>query len=743
MSTVRRILIPALALLVVCGCVMIAVGGIVFLQKPATVPAVLIVTPANGARVEVNTAAAIHATARDDQKIRRVEVWIDGALFDAQSSTVATGISPFPLLADWRPSAPGAHAIVVRAFNTRGGHSQAAINVEAIAARADRDNDGIVDAEDACPDQPGLPASQGCPAPSAGDRDGDGIADAEDACPDQPGSAFTAGCPDADGDGVRDADDACPRERGAASNRGCPTPGDADGDGGIDAADDCPNEPGPAATRGCPDRDGDGVRDRDDACPDQPGSAALSGCPDRDGDGVRDLQDLCPDVPGPATNAGCPVSGAGDRDGDGVRDDVDLNPDIPGSGGDGGSPAPGGGGDADRDGTPDDEEPPTDPLDRFSGFFVPGVLTEFTTVEFQALEFHTAQGYDEGFCYFSLAGRAEERTDNFHLHGMRDWPIADYEYGIRSRMLMVPKNSTLAVRAECGATLAGTRTAPGGGIGEGGGSETYFDLGSIAQTHPLPSSAANDYTVTSTGGAAGHSFRVKYRVCSPACDTLLLEPPHIGLRTVYAQNEKFLDWFWRRDRSTINGFNLYRNGTLIHAFPADASSYALRSMLPPACGGQYDFQMTAYRGYFRRPERESPRSGTVTWRGEPCPRTVVVKFDTIRTGALPPDEFLTIWTGPLYGSFAVNGQRVAFDTMHAFLPSYTYNATWLTSHTTLTVELGAEEDLTIVVLIKDRDIGRNDTIFSRTLTIPAREIANREFTMTDGRITLTGQIQVR
>ena len=44
----------------------------------------------------------------------------------------------------------------------------------------DRDKDGIIDEEDACPDEWGLKEFQGCP-----DRDGDKIIDKEDQCPDE------------------------------------------------------------------------------------------------------------------------------------------------------------------------------------------------------------------------------------------------------------------------------------------------------------------------------------------------------------------------------------------------------------------------------------------------------------------------------------------------------------------------------------------------------------------------------
>ncbi|MDD3458405.1 MAG: OmpA family protein, partial [Weeksellaceae bacterium] len=119
---------------------------------------------------------------------------------------------------------------------------------------------------------------------------------------------------DRDGDGILDEDDACPDTPGVPSDNpechGCP---DTDGDGLCDKIDDCPNEAGPVENGGCPilDRDGDGILDVDDDCPDTPGVASsipgCNGCPDRDGDGVCDGKDECPDEFGPVENNGCPI----------------------------------------------------------------------------------------------------------------------------------------------------------------------------------------------------------------------------------------------------------------------------------------------------------------------------------------------------------------------------------------------------------------------------------------------------
>ena len=112
----------------------------------------------------------------------------------------------------------------------------------------DRDNDGIVDSLDACPDVAGLVALKGCP-----DKDSDGITDAADKCPDIPGLAKYDGCPipDTDKDGINDEEDKCPSVPGVAKYQGCPIP-DRDNDGVNDDDDRCPDLAGPATNGGCP-----------------------------------------------------------------------------------------------------------------------------------------------------------------------------------------------------------------------------------------------------------------------------------------------------------------------------------------------------------------------------------------------------------------------------------------------------------------------------------------------------------
>ena len=200
------------------------------------------------------------------------------------------------------------------------------------AGGKDRDQDGVLDVEDLCPDQVAGeqpdPNRRGCPAL---DKDGDGIFDHEDLCPTEPQGQrpdpAKRGCPlvDKDGDGVADSEDQCPDQAAGdhpdPAKRGCPA-GDKDGDGVLDSEDQCPDQAKgdhPDASKpGCPagDKDGDGVFDSEDQCVDTAAGALpdpdRKGCPasDRDGDLVPDSVDACPDSPGvpepDAKKSGCP-----------------------------------------------------------------------------------------------------------------------------------------------------------------------------------------------------------------------------------------------------------------------------------------------------------------------------------------------------------------------------------------------------------------------------------------------------
>ncbi len=138
---------------------------------------------------------------------------------------------------------------------------------EAKRCGPDRDEDGVLDMVDQCPDDPedrdGWQDEDGCPDV---DNDADGFLDQDDQCPDdaedQDNFEDDDGCPDPDNDadGILDDEDQCPNEPEDIDNwqddDGCPDP-DNDADGLLDTEDQCPNEPesfnGNEDEDGCPD----------------------------------------------------------------------------------------------------------------------------------------------------------------------------------------------------------------------------------------------------------------------------------------------------------------------------------------------------------------------------------------------------------------------------------------------------------------------------------------------------------
>jgi ABC-type branched-subunit amino acid transport system substrate-binding protein len=214
--------------------------------------------------------------------------------------------------------------------------------------RNDRDQDGVVDRRDICPDNIKnelvngvfLEGGQlGCPQ----DTDSDGVPDYRDLSPEDTSEAVAEGVDaqgdplDSDKDGVPNYRDKSPDDLPEAVALGVDKKGipkDTDLDSVPDYLDLCrrnsPSELGEGVTaEGCPlDTDKDGVQDFQDACPDNNQSEvkagiALTGCPvDRDKDGVPDYWDKCPDNTAQELRFGV------ERDGCPQDSDKDNHPDY-------------------------------------------------------------------------------------------------------------------------------------------------------------------------------------------------------------------------------------------------------------------------------------------------------------------------------------------------------------------------------------------------------------------------------
>ena len=226
----------------------------------------------------------------------------------------------------------------------------------------DRDQDGVIDELDQCPDTAADQAvnENGCSF-NQRDDDQDGVNNGRDKCPDTPEgeTVDNEGCTalqrDQDQDGVDFSIDECPETPTGqiVDEKGCAVQDqDQDLDGVPNDLDECPDTPinEKVDEKGCAeiqiDSDLDGIPNEEDACPETPFGLAVdeNGCSEKeaeikeeqgddDQDGVINILDRCPEtLAGTAVDLnGCSIDEATaiaitDEDFDGVENEKDLCP---------------------------------------------------------------------------------------------------------------------------------------------------------------------------------------------------------------------------------------------------------------------------------------------------------------------------------------------------------------------------------------------------------------------------------
>jgi len=127
------VLVIIVAVLLICM-VALAAGFLLVhtrLAQAAEQPLVLIDTPAHNARVWLDRATPVLTTARSANDIARVELWVNGQLYENRPATY-DGLTTFTTAFVWQPQQPGIYTIVARAFDGDGNSGQATVVVEAV-----------------------------------------------------------------------------------------------------------------------------------------------------------------------------------------------------------------------------------------------------------------------------------------------------------------------------------------------------------------------------------------------------------------------------------------------------------------------------------------------------------------------------------------------------------------------------------------------------------------------------------
>jgi hypothetical protein len=97
-------------------------------------PLVLIHDPILNDQFQVGDGVLVHATAREDNGLSRIELWVNDVLVDAVDTEEQESTN-LVLLSTWIPTFEGEQQIIVRAISTDGIPGQSSIQINVIAAR--------------------------------------------------------------------------------------------------------------------------------------------------------------------------------------------------------------------------------------------------------------------------------------------------------------------------------------------------------------------------------------------------------------------------------------------------------------------------------------------------------------------------------------------------------------------------------------------------------------------------------
>jgi hypothetical protein len=124
--------IGALALLLLFA----VVAAVVYYQVRSTAfasrPLVLIHSPLNHEQTNVGDGVLVHATARSQRGLRRIEVWANDVLIEARDADEGQRPTTLVLSGSWVPSTEANHILIVRAIAANGAEGQASVVVSAL-----------------------------------------------------------------------------------------------------------------------------------------------------------------------------------------------------------------------------------------------------------------------------------------------------------------------------------------------------------------------------------------------------------------------------------------------------------------------------------------------------------------------------------------------------------------------------------------------------------------------------------
>ncbi len=361
-------------------------------------------------------------------------------------------------------------------------------------------------------------------------------------------------------------------------------------------------------------------------------------------------------------------------------------------------------------------------------------------LEVEARALSTDRPYSAGYCLVRLGDNEMEWVpsgDDLFLppEGAASWDISAELGGLENSRTVPVYGDILHVEMHCYAFRDRADAEP-------------IYLGEVIRDHTDLDWSGELLEATSEDGEDGGWFKVRYLICPGTCypERELQAPYALGMDRI--DGDAYLRWQWDGDPDAIDRYRIYRNGSdRGYVWSGGKTARLGESDLNPPCGETYSFQISAYNGPVGHGV-ESPLSEPFEYPPsgpEPCEgRRVVLSFGNLHTGCLPADcgeaagpgcsncllnlwyGFITAnrellahlppecpsgvcaWVGPILKSFSCSNAPYNIFTPCLWPPSST--AELFDGQNTLVVDLGESEDLTIDILLMDRDRSGRDLL---------------------------------
>lgn len=104
-------------------------------HRPEQDPSIQLESPTDGIEIAAGESVLVQSSAQDQLGVTKIELWVDGRLYEVHRSKVSGGESPLSVIQIWPASSLGEHTLAVRAFAEDGRASaQASARVVVIEA---------------------------------------------------------------------------------------------------------------------------------------------------------------------------------------------------------------------------------------------------------------------------------------------------------------------------------------------------------------------------------------------------------------------------------------------------------------------------------------------------------------------------------------------------------------------------------------------------------------------------------